>query len=100
MLTGEIFREVVMCLLLSLFVSTPNNRGLRQIAQTVADVVVFESVFRLDPRFTQKNAPEKSEALSKQKCEGVVYQLALVIPGISPSEAISRRVMRESPNLR
>ena len=28
------------------------------------------------------------------------YQLALVIPGMSPSDAISRRVMREMPNLR
>ncbi len=31
---------------------------------------------------------------------GCFYQLALVTPGIKPSEAISRKVMRERPNFR
>ena len=52
-----------------------------------------------ETRVDKKNTPQDARCWTfNKKVES--YQLALVMPGILPWEAISRRVMRERPNFR
>lgn len=56
--------------------------------------------------FPRNREPKKTPLRFRREVHGLsnkmdeIYQLAFVMPGILPSEAISRRVIRERPNLR
>jgi hypothetical protein len=52
------------------------------------------------PQYYTKKAPPCGGAVVFQHMKRIAYQLALVMPGIWPLDAISRSVMRERPNLR